>query len=128
MTGNVSDDLGDRGAYLPRLDWIVAGGESGAGARPMHPDWARTLRDQCAAAGVPFHFKQWGEWLPDRPLENGLRRGIMMKADGSKPTPDDLTDIMAGNFDFAGFHHFSGVGKKRAGRLLDGVEHNGFPA
>src|SRR3546814_6072988 len=44
------------------LDWVVAGGESGPGARPMHPDWARSLRDQCAAAGVPFLFKQWGEW------------------------------------------------------------------
>ena len=45
---------------LPPLDWVVAGGESGPGARPMHPDWARSLRDQCAAAGVPFFFKQWG--------------------------------------------------------------------
>jgi protein gp37 len=47
----------------PRLDWVVVGGESGAGARPMHPDWARSLRDQCAAAGVPFFFKQWGKWV-----------------------------------------------------------------
>src|SRR5262249_14134601 len=44
------------------LDWVIAGGESGPGARPMHPDWARALRDQCGAAGVPFFFKQWGEW------------------------------------------------------------------
>lgn len=47
---------------LRRLDWVVVGGESGKGARPMHPDWARTLRDQCKEAGVPFLFKQWGEW------------------------------------------------------------------
>lgn len=46
------------------LDWVVVGGESGPGARPMHPDWARSLRDQCVAAGVPFHFKQWGEYRP----------------------------------------------------------------
>jgi len=46
------------------IDWIIAGGESGPGARPSHPDWFRSLRDQCAAASVPFHFKQWGEWLP----------------------------------------------------------------
>jgi protein gp37 len=46
------------------LDWVVAGGESGAGARPMHPDWARGLRDQCVAAYVPFLFKQWGQWVP----------------------------------------------------------------
>lgn len=48
----------------PRLDWVVVGGESGPGARPMHPAWARSLRDQCARAEVPFHFKQWGEWGP----------------------------------------------------------------
>jgi protein gp37 len=42
------------------LDWVVVGGESGPGARPMHPAWARQLRDQCEAAGVPFLFKQWG--------------------------------------------------------------------
>jgi len=46
------------------LDWVICGGESGPGARPMHPQWVRDLRDQCDAAGVPFFFKQWGEWLP----------------------------------------------------------------
>src|SRR3546814_12705624 len=45
---------------MPGLDWVICGGESGSGARPMHPDWARGLRDQCSAAGVPFFFKQWG--------------------------------------------------------------------
>lgn len=50
---------------VPSLDWVVVGGESGKDARPMHPAWARSLRDQCVAAGVPFLFKQWGEWLPD---------------------------------------------------------------
>jgi len=48
-----------------RIGWVVAGGESGRGARPMHPDWARSLRDQCAAASVPFFFKQWGEFSLD---------------------------------------------------------------
>lgn len=52
-----------------RIDWVIVGGESGANARPMHPDWARSLRDQCQAAGVAFFFKQWGEWLP-RPLDD----------------------------------------------------------
>lgn len=47
------------------IDWVVVGGESGPGARPMHPEWARTLRDQCAATGVPYFFKQWGEHGPD---------------------------------------------------------------
>jgi protein gp37 len=55
------------------LDWVVVGGESGRGARPMHPSWARSLRDQCAAAGVPFLFKQWGEWAPESVL--ATRRG-----------------------------------------------------
>lgn len=49
-------------ADLPRVDWVIAGGESGHGARPMHPGWVRSLRDQCAAAGVPYFLKQWGEW------------------------------------------------------------------
>lgn len=49
---------------IPGLDWVIVGGESGPGARPTHPDWVRSIRDQCAAAGVAFHFKQWGEWAP----------------------------------------------------------------
>jgi protein gp37 len=55
----------------PRVHWVIVGGESGHGARPMHPDWARSLRDQCAAAGVPFLFKQWGEWMPIGQQGNG---------------------------------------------------------
>lgn len=89
------------GFTSPGIDWVIAGGESGPGARPMHPDWARSLRDQCAAAGVPFHFKQWGEWrIADCEL-------------GAAPKVRD--------------RDFWRVGKKRAGRLLDGVEHNGMP-
>jgi len=49
----------------PKLDWVICGGESGPGARPVHPDWIRSLRDQCQAAGVPFFFKSWGDWLPN---------------------------------------------------------------
>lgn len=81
------------GAPCERIHWIVAGGESSLHARPAHPDWFRSLRDQCAAAGVPFHFKQWGEWMP-RLLSDGHIR----------------------------------LGTRATGRLLDGVEHNGFPA
>lgn len=58
-------DLGRVGAP----NWIIAGGESGRHARPCHPDWVRSVRDQCAAAGVPFFFKQWGEWLPTNSLD-----------------------------------------------------------
>ncbi len=53
---------GDHDVLSSPLSWVIAGGESGTGARPMHPDWARRLRDDCRAAGVPFFFKQWGEW------------------------------------------------------------------
>jgi protein gp37 len=70
----------------PPIDWVIVGGESGPNARPSHPDWFRSIRDQCSAAGVPFHFKQWGE------------------------------------FD----EHQKRVGKKAAGRLLDGEEHGHF--
>jgi protein gp37 len=96
--------------YFPRLDWVVVGGESGPGARPMHPDWARSLRDQCAAADVPFLFKQWGEWAPVHELrcnEPGIAGKIWHNFD-----PD--TSVCR-------------IGKKAAGRLLDGVEHNGYP-
>ena len=55
----------------PALDWVIAGGESGPHARPMHPDWVRSLRDQCKAARVPYFFKQWGEWAPYDP-DNGI--------------------------------------------------------
>jgi len=54
-------------SFGPAIDWVIVGGESGPHARPMHPDWVRSIRDQCNEANVPFFFKQWGEWLP---LEN----------------------------------------------------------
>jgi protein gp37 len=93
-----------------RIDWVICGGESGAKARPMHPDWARGLRDQCAAAGVPFLFKQWGEWR-HRPLVEDTRQD---RADSLHYVPEhDAT--------------YARVGKKAAGRLLDAVTHDGFP-
>jgi protein gp37 len=65
----------DGPAWQP-LDWVVAGGEIGTGARPTHPDWLRMLRDQCVAAGVPFFFRQWGEWAPgERPAQTLVRAG-----------------------------------------------------
>jgi protein gp37 len=85
-------------------DWVICGGESGPGARPMHPDWARSLRDQCAAAGAAFFFKQWGEWAQGHPSNPAIPRLAM----GS--------GVIMGRF-----------GKKLAGRRLDGREHNEFP-
>lgn len=87
-------ETGDDGLGAPLLDWVIVGGESGPNARPMHPDWARSLREQCTAAGVPFFFKQWGEWLPTSSLDiychgaSGKERkypqaaGLSMLADG----------------------------------------------
>lgn len=60
LTGHLKgpDDTG-----LDKLDWVILGGENGTGARPMHPDWVRKIRDDCKVAGVPFFFKGWGEYL-----------------------------------------------------------------
>jgi len=65
----------------PGIDWTIVGGESGPGARPMHPDWVRSLRDQCVAAGVPFHFKAWGEWVthPYRDWKTHEKQGDMFR-------------------------------------------------
>jgi len=87
------------------LDWIICGGESGPNARPMHPDWARSVRDQCQAAGVPFFFKQWGHWCPDEKLEHPHISRVLFE-DAPPLAP---------------------LGKARAGRLLDGREWNEMP-
>ena len=82
------------------VHWVIGGGESGHGARPMQPDWVRALRDQCGAAHVPFHFKQWGEW-----------------------GPEDLSASPS-----AGSSPMVRMGKGKAGRLLDGATWDEFPA
>lgn len=102
------------------LDWVIVGGESGGGARPMHPAWAREIRDQCAQADVPFFFKQWGEWAPRDEWEPGARRQRAIQGDGT-PVPDDVAPQDVGG------HRFALTGKKAAGRLLDGVLHEGMP-
>jgi protein gp37 len=85
------------------LDWVIVGGESGPGARPMHPDWPRSLRDQCQAQGTPFFFKQWGEY-----------------SEVGKYVQQEVNWVTTGTM-------MQRVGKKAAGRLLDGREHNEFP-
>ena len=87
------------------LDWVIVGGESGASARPMHPDWARSLRDQCAAAGVPMFFKQHGEY----------------RVEPTDQYRDKEHTFCTKDWDYVR------LGKKAAGRLLDGVEHNEMP-
>lgn len=112
---------GDHGVYRPlqgrsdlKLDWVIVGGESGPGARPMHPEWARSIRDQCVEAGVPFFFKQWGEWCLDDfdfvwPSGRTPKRK-WVHIDGESydyQYPYNCAQMMR-------------VGKKRAGRGLDG--------
>jgi protein gp37 len=112
--------------YREVLDWVVVGGESGKDARPMHPQWARDIRDQCAAAGVPFLFKQWGEWAPgasgsdilDRPS-----RVAMVNTSGQRvPILDAALSHVAPEWAL-----MSRLGKKAAGRRLDGRTHDAYP-
>lgn len=135
--GRVYATKDQHGTYLHEapilaLDWVIAGGESGPNARPMHPDWARSLRDQCQAAGVPFFFKQWGEWVPvcgavdawdvgDDPEQSRFKHRDWENGnwgDDYYPAWHDETE------DDTVFR----IGKARAGRLLDGREWSEFPA
>jgi protein gp37 len=107
---------------------VICGGESGAGARPMHPDWARSLRDQCIAARVPFHFKQWGEWQNGSDREAG---GSIVLRDGRVGTsPEDLgfTPDRDREWNQLRPAMMAKVGKARAGRLLEGRTWDEFPA
>ena len=112
-------NIADGTNALEELDWVIAGGESGPGARPMHPDWALSLRDQCEAVGTPFLFKQWGEFAPAlsglyfHPLEGGPQ---------FRPRVADQT-----THDFGDGYGAVRIGKKAAGRELDGKTWDEFP-
>lgn len=97
----------------PCIDWVICGGESGntKGIRPMHPDWARSLRDQCKAADVPFFFKQWGKWLPFGQIN---KEGY-------------LKVKLHGKSQFDGAIEFQRVCKSKSGNFLDGKQHLEFP-
>lgn len=105
------------------IQWVIVGGESGNSARPMHPKWARKIRNQCKEAGVAFFFKQWGQWEPHgippvRGVNNGA--GIYLKTDGTFTNQGDYWD-----------HNAEGMDKvkvKSHHALLDGAEHKAFPA
>lgn len=105
------------------LDWIVVGGESGKGARPMHPKWARSLRDQCTEADVPFFFKQFGDWMPSELCKLDCSARDTLIYDETAKVWREAQD----DGGWIGDQAMCRVGKKRAGRLLDGVEHNGMP-
>lgn len=101
------DDVGLNGSAI---NAVILGGETGPGARPMHPDWVRSVRDQCKTAGVPFFFKQWGEWAWYQGGYAGKRKAERVGVPGPP--------FMA---------HMVRVGKKDAGRILDGRTHDDLP-
>lgn len=100
------------------IDWVIAGGESGPGARPMHPDWARSLRDQCQAARVAFHFKQWGEWVPD-----GEGAQWQPDFDNCQLVKKPMREIWLPTPHVV----MRRVGKRNAGRELDGRTWDEYP-
>ena len=138
-------DRGDHGHGRPGcdtyrgIDWVIAGGESGPRARPMHPDWVRWIRHCCDRAGVAFFFKQWGEWLPvdlladddsdDAEADNAWLRSIVARGGGhqrvgwvnpsgvfSRRDPHDSAAEAVAR-----------IGRRWAGRDLDGRTHDAFP-
>ncbi len=130
----------------PGLDWVICGGESGPGARPMHPDWARSVRDQCKAAGVPFFFKQWGKYKNGRPWKiDG--EGDWVWSERRDSTSCELSyypwSHPVTNLKFIhirpdgseqqklcwepGDARMTPLGKKKAGSLLDGVQYKEMP-
>lgn len=133
---HIHHDDDDKAERYDRLDWVIAGGETGPGARPMHPDWARSLRDQCQAAGVPFFFKHFGEWGITKPhtyLHSGLEGQLV-----SCTCTDSTNQKSVGTVSYYAFPQeykegpgqlevMSKMGKQRAGRLLDGREWNERP-
>ncbi|OJY25782.1 MAG: hypothetical protein BGP11_11210 [Rhodobacterales bacterium 65-51] len=142
-----ASEVADQYYRTNRLDWVIVGGESGPGARPMHPDWARSLRDQCVAAGVPFFFKQWGEWgggsvnmttgapvfraFPNfqtwvNKASTWVNGGICLDAKGRQcRTGADM--MRARDEDAFPVTIMHRAGKSRAGRLLDGQTWDQMP-
>jgi hypothetical protein len=128
--GVMCSDCNGLGHQCLRLHWVIAGGESGPHARPAHPDWFRSLRDQCAASGVPYMHKQNGAWAPAR--DHGGTH--LMKPDGTLVVREQTIMKMPGGRSadlvdrgHAGWVRMQRMDKHAAGRLLDGVTHDGFP-
>lgn len=102
------------GLDLSGLQWVIAGGESGPSARPMHPRWAIDLRDQCRSSGVPFFFKQWGAFAPLQDLPSGAQGRVVTVRDSRSTERWDLVSLRR-------------VGKGRAGRTLEGRTWDEYP-
>lgn len=130
----------DIGLFLggkPGIDWVIVGGESGANARPMHPDWVRKIRDKCKQHGVAFFFKQWGEWLPseqvgadgDQPTvaNSGARWGVL-SIDGEYMEQTTRWMWGPGRCADDGEVYVYRVGRRNAGRFLDKYEYSEYPA
>lgn len=121
---------GTRVATVPRLrdylQWVIVGGESGPGARPMHPDWAQLLRNQCQLARVPFFFKQWGEFVAPDQVPGGVPISAMRRVSAVLPNGRviDQKELIPDGHGVAVLAH---VGKSTAGRMLDGREWSEFP-
>lgn len=101
------------------IDWVICYGEIGAKARPMHPEWVRSLRDQCADAQVPFMFMQWGDWAHTSNDDAAWKLALEKQMNGTL----NERDYIRSNDNYGWYR----VGMKAAGRLLDGVEHIEFP-
>ena len=122
--------LSNSQAHGGGIHQVILGGETGTGARPMHPDWARSVRDQCHAAGVPFFFKSWGEWLPNSHWSQEARQENWKRLQWGTLTQDGTyfneTTPFNGHDDdgHGGEAAIWRVGKEKAGRQLDRKEHN----
>ena len=113
------------------IHWVIVGGESGPGARPMHPYWARSLRDQCVAASVPFFFKQWGEWLPGHHYTDEHRKSDPCCTSSRFQCAQRVGSGWSIGYPLAlevdDEDALYRVGKKKAGRILDGRTWDEFP-
>jgi protein gp37 len=109
IPSNHQRNLPQKNLETPSLNWVILGGGSGPGARPMHPDWVRAVRDQCQEAGVPFFFKQWGEWIPGD-------QGLDVYGKLAKDWKPSKGNFHKWDFSLGSFR----IGKKAAGRMLDG--------
>lgn len=135
LLGHVDLTQGKEGiaeSFVEVLDWVIVGGESGRDARPMHPDWARSLRDQCVAAAVPVLFKQWGEWAIDFTRGTHLLQTTGQLITRESGTTKDPYGHGSGTLDLVDRGHPGWVrvrraGKKAAGRELDGRTWDQYP-
>lgn len=134
LTAEVTTHWGHtfRASDTEPLHWIIVGGESGPQARPMHPAWAQSIRDQCVASGVAYHFKQWGEWVADGQAMPWLKDAIGARnahvARALFPDGSHLPDLTGRGTNGDGAIVVRKVGKKAAGRSLDGRTWDQFPA